>query len=437
MTITESVDIRFDCPQCGQPFVVEPSGAGMETSCPICESKVIVPQMGALDRRNYGRTSRHEFADPDAAAMREELIDGSLRTGRIERELDEAHAEIAALRQQLKAPGGVPTHAEIKSFQADRAQLKAELAATRQRLSNTEGQLAESRARAADLQTGLALANEEIATTLGAAEERATALESQRQQLALDLDVTHEKIRAFETELATRDREREEAHARTTVLDEQLARAKGEISALQDESALYRRNFDEAQAKLAEGARVQLELAETVDELRTTQGKLQAAEEGCKSLSICCEELRKETESLRSDLQASANGRELMELRTQFKAEQEEHGLASRKLKQAEKEVHRLTAAESQLRTELGDARRSHADAERRAEAGSESKLSKDNSVLRGIIERQNDELAQRLHDLNGLRRAQLWLRLTYAIFAVGLLGVVAFAIHVIPLIFK
>ena len=434
MTIADSADIRFDCPHCGQPFVVEASGAGLETSCPICDTRVVVPQLGAFDHRDYGhgateknrlgsgRAQRPEFANPDADAMREELMDASMRTGRAERELDEAHAETAALRQQSKA---------------DRAQLKAELAAARQRLATTEAQLAESRARAADLQSGLAMANEELASTVGTHDQRTAGIEAQRQQLSLDLDVAHEKLRAVEAESAIRAREIEDTRARASALDQQLGQAKGEIAALQDESALYRRNFDEAQARLAESASTQLELAGTKNELQATREKLQAAEDGCKSLSICCEELRKESGSLRQDLQGSKNGRELLELRGRFQSTQEEHQLASRKLSQADQEVHRLSAAESQLRSELEETRRSRADAERRAEAGSESKLSKDNFVLRGIIDRQNDELAQRLHDLNGLRRAQLWLRLTYALFGIGLLGVVAFAIYIIPLVFK
>ena len=420
MTITDSADIRFDCPHCGQPFVVEASGAGLETSCPICESKVVVPQLGAFDHRDYGhgvpeknrvagsRGSRPEFSNADAHGLREDLS-----------------GENAALRHQIKAASG------------ERAQLKAELAAVKQRLATTESQLAESRARAADLHSGLAMANEELAATFGASDERATVIETLRQQTSHDLDIAREKLRALEAELAIREREREEARGRAASLEQELGHAKGEISALQDESGLYRRNFDEAQAKLAETAQSQLELASTKNELHATDEKLKAAEDGCKSLAICCEELRKEAASLRSDLQGSESGRELLELRARFQQEQEEHRTAARKLAQAGQETHLLAASGVQLRSDLEEARRSHADAERRAEAGSESRLSKDNFVLRGIIERQNDELTQRLHDLNGLRQARLWLRLTYALFAVGFLGVIAFGLYVVPLVFK
>jgi cell division septal protein FtsQ len=61
----------------------------------------------------------------------------------------------------------------------------------------------------------------------------------------------------------------------------------------------------------------------------------------------------------------------------------------------------------------------------------------KDNEVLRGIVARQNTELAQRSGEIYRFKRARLGLKIVYGVFAVGVLGVVAFAIKILPQILR
>lgn len=38
------MDIKFDCPNCQQPIVVDDSGAGTTINCPSCQSTINVPK---------------------------------------------------------------------------------------------------------------------------------------------------------------------------------------------------------------------------------------------------------------------------------------------------------------------------------------------------------------------------------------------------------
>jgi hypothetical protein len=141
-------------------------------------------------------------------------------------------------------------------------------------------------------------------------------------------------------------------------------------------------------------------------------------------------EQRKEIESLKHDLAETESGRQIVELHEKLASLEHESARMKGEFEKRDAEAKRLAQSETSLQAELKKAREARDEAELRAEAGSESKLIGDNQVLRGIIDRQNEELARRLSVLNRLKAAQLGVRLFYAIFAVGFLGLIAWILQ-------
>ena len=98
-----------------------------------------------------------------------------------------------------------------------------------------------------------------------------------------------------------------------------------------------------------------------------------------------------------------------------------------------EADLHAFSAAEAELRAELDQARHERDDAAERAESLRETRSAKDNQVLRGIIARLNAELALRTTEVLRAKRGRSALKLAYVLFGCGLLGVIAFALKVLP----
>jgi vacuolar-type H+-ATPase subunit I/STV1 len=102
-------------------------------------------------------------------------------------------------------------------------------------------------------------------------------------------------------------------------------------------------------------------------------------------------------------------------------------------LSAVEAELRTLSESESALRAELEQTRTERDEAIETAASLKETRAAKDNQVLRGIIARLNVDLAQRSAEVLRAKRARSGLKIAYVVFGLGLLGVIAFAIKVLP----
>jgi DNA repair exonuclease SbcCD ATPase subunit len=415
--ILESADIKFACSQCGQRIVVDKSAAGMDGTCPICEGPVTVPFESSVSERTVGmEITNGAYADPGLQDTRTELFASTVEWGRVQRELDEANEEIARLNSLFKkavdeceriTASATHAQAEIKSFQADRQQLKADLSAAKQRALAAENQVAE------------------LATALAAANHEQTEL---RQQFSDNWALEQERISAVETQLGLREHELEGIRAENSEIVQSLAGTQADLARRDNELNAVRAELETAQGLLNEAADIEESLLVTKNELiarldAVTAESLQLREER--------DSLQQQAQVLRQDLVKTDVGAELLELRARLDDLTQDRASIADTLAEKRAEVNALTATEQTLRGELEEARRCREEAERQAAANSESQMNKDNDVLRGIVARQNTTLGVYYSEVRRMRRARYTLRLVYWLFAIALLGLVAFAISV------
>ena len=527
-------DIRFDCDQCGQRLVVDATGAGLTTDCPICNNVVTVPEKKAEQRNDsplpsekkgrHGATLAPAFADPKPEEIRDELIDASMLNGKLLADLTRARDEIARLQQECKLLGEEHQHliastthiqAELKTFQTERPQLKSEITSLRQRLTtaeettvNRDAELAEERAKVRDsvprfefqalgkkltdlqklstgweAKAGAAHKAQEKAlkqvedwkakaknTESALAEARKLAARREREVNAAESALHHSEDVAvnFESRAATLEQAltNESAHKEQVVADlatalQEAAESKAALdlrekalqatttrlseteaalntmrelrAQLEAEQSELRRELEDVRMELANAGDLKMLLARTGLELQDQCEKLRAAEESNRALTTRCEELRRESDSLRRDLSESHAGREIIEIRSQLEAAAAERERAGARISSLEGDVRAFTAAKSELQAELDQARQERDGALEKSARLGEAQMTKDNEVLRGIVARLNSEVAQRTSECLRLKRARYALKLAYLLFGIGMIGVVAFAIKVLP----
>ena len=489
--IAEIEDIRFACHQCGQHLVVEAAAAGSTADCPICEAVVRVPAASSRAKEAAGEVEtatakaeppRAHYPEPASTELREELFNAALQNGQLERVSTEAREEIAKLQQQLRAvtdecerlnASATHTQAELKTFQTERQQLKADLSQLRQRVTSAETQLATrerelAEARAATLDgeaktetvKALEAAVQEAVASAGEWQARVNSLEAilsehraelstwealatgaetslqeereQRERLAAELALAQEQLAGTQDSL--RATETDLSHTRETVaeLASSLANATARLDEIEQDRVEAHRQLEEASARLKEAGDWKARLARAEEDLGAVRDKLHSSEEGCKSLTVCCEELRREADALRRDLGESHNGREIIELRSKLSGTEAEAARTASRLALVEESLKATTESELKLRAEVSLVASQRDDAQARLAELSSARITKDNEVLRGIIARQNSELAQRHGEIFRLKRARYILKIVYTLFGVGLLGVVAFALKVL-----
>jgi chromosome segregation ATPase len=296
----------------------------------------------------------------------------------------------------------------MKVVRADRQQLKSELAAHKQRLGFVEVELAEFQANAHAAQLALTTARQEV-------------------------EVLHERLLATETQLGFREQERDHAQGELAHREQALTAAKAEIETLHEESELLRKEIDVVRA---ERVHAESQVGTMNNEFAALTAKLSTVEEASAASAGTVVALRAETDVLRRDLGGTQSGRELMDLRSRLSQTKDEYKRAKARLKDLEHDAKKLAATEEKLRSELKEARKLRAEAERRAEKVGEQRLQKDNEVLRGIVARQNEELERGHTELARLRKARLALRILYAVFGIGLAAIVALVVRIIPTLF-
>lgn len=439
MIAEPNLDIRFECTQCGQRFVVDASAAGMNSSCTVCDTKFVVP--GPASRRSssvpsqdhsHRTTSKQKrpvngaaftperkripAADPDLSALREELVGVSMRSRELERALSTATEEIAGLKQQLKAAieererlntSVTHTQVELKSFQTERQQSRTDVANLRQRVVIAESQLA---AREQDL-AAFRESAEALQAQIANAEAALAAERQQRENAEALWREVNRALEASEAQLQASDATLDQYAANEESLNQELAGLR---------------------SRLAAAAEWQTRLVHAEAQSQTARESLEGALAENRTLAARCEELRGEAVNLQRDLTATDSGRELVQNRAKLEAVETEQKQIAAKLAAAEAELKTLQNAEATLQADLAAAQRGREKAQTELEAAKEARVVKDNEVLRGIINRQNAELAQHHRDLFRLRKARFALKIVYAIFGIGLLGVAAFALKIL-----
>ncbi len=400
-------EIQFECTHCGQRLAVEPAAAGQSANCPNCQAPIVVPSAvesaARLRPRNHARVD-HARAEPTHT--------------------DHVHVDGAAgVHPQVDGPD----HArEANVFRERWAEATASI-------TRLQKDLSQALANASKLRTDLATSNAERASVASGAELLQRELErvsAEKFALQEDLEINRQKTSATEAQLEARERELVEAQAA-------IEHAMGETSAAHE-------NMDEL---IRDGASLRHELEQLIAEKDTITGELGAAQEHIGELESHLKsvedahdalmgahgQLESENATLRNDLLASATGRELLELRERIKVAESERARAERLAEQAE--VDRKKAADSE-RKQRGDVEallRRCETAEKRADATSEPQIKKDNDVLRGIVNRQKEELERQYAELSRFRKARMGIRMGYLILGMAAVGVVWLAIQSVP----
>ncbi len=155
--------------------------------------------------------------------------------------------------------------------------------------------------------------------------------------------------------------------------------------------------------------------------------------EQLRSRASLVEPLEKEVASLRKDIASSRDANEFhtIRLRAEMAEKTQKEQLCELENLRAEKD--RLEKSAEELRKELAESNERCAAEARKLEELADGKVQRDNAVLRAVLGRQKAELENCYRDLKRYRRAQLGVRLAYALFALGLLGVAAFALQMLP----
>lgn len=395
-------EIKFSCGQCGQHISADADAAGVSAECPNCRASVTVPHLQS-DRRIAFVPAGESEADPQW--LRQTLRETTLQRLELERDLTSTREELATARDHADRLNTTATHlqAELKTFQTERVTLKSELAAARQRIAALEADSAKAHVSAA------------------ASHSRIASLDA-------DLAVARQHAAAAETQLSAKESELAQTLERLAAAEALAA----QLEALQTEHAALREELKTAKAEAAELTKIRKKLKKVEKELKATNEKFIAADEACKSLAVCLEEAQKEVGQFRRALTETELGRELMSVRETLSDTQRDLAAARADSRIATEDLQRAIAAREEMSELLRTTRVQLGDAEKRAEATSDATVRADNDLLRGIIARQNAELAEKLGELHKLRRARFGLRFAFVLFAAALAGLIAAAIHLL-----
>ena len=290
------------------------------------------------------------------------------------------------------------------------------------RMEPLESELRRSRGEVTRLQEQVRLAEEERHELQAAAGEA----HATRQQMADDLELARERVRALETDAAA-------GQTRRAADEQALAAARAGLLRLQEADAQHRRSLDETRARLAESEAVALRAPKLEQALALAQDKLAAAIEDAIGIQRRCDELRAQAAQAQRELLETESGRELAALRSRLAELEAGSQRASRLLTDAQADGQRLTKSEAEWRAQFELMRQQRDAAVKQAEKGSQSALQDGNDILRGILDRQKVELDERYAELRRLRRAQLGLRILYALGGLLALAAVVLGVRALP----
>lgn len=470
-TMTE---IKFECISCRQRILVDSHAAGMNTDCPTCGSSMTIPTSGGLNDRHYsatkrsrekhrvtspmprdtvaGRVSTADFELPELRVLRQNLVEASVETTRLERELSDAREQLAAartetakLRQQADASAAdaekldIGLHhaqAELKSFQAERLTLRTELTELREKLRTSEDRFETTNIHLIEAQARLG--EQEIA--IGQVQRAHETQRAEGEQLRIERDALRENVSRLTGDLHTSQTAASALDAQLRALDTEFEAAKEllneaqmertvalrEIQALTEGRAELLLQIEEAQARLAG-------LAKTEDRLQTAEHALAQGHESATALKHDLASATAEISELRRMLSEGRAGSELVEARDHLQAASAEREKLVVEASELRSSVLEREAAVRLSEERVSSLRQQLEQALRAADANSEVRLRRDNDVLRGIVARQNGDLQQKHAQLSRLMRARLALKIIYSVFALGLIAIGVCAVKFVP----
>ena len=305
-----------------------------------------------------------------------------------------------------------PSAESTREITAERNQLRAEAAQSSVELKQAKTEIAQ------------------LAPRLAALEAAAAEQTAKRRQTEEDLELTREKAKALSAEVAAQERDLASMRARVAVLAREQTDAKAEISRLQDESDLHLHNYDATRAKLATAEPAVARAEALREELGGTQEKLIVAEERANTLA-------KECETMHREFSQTESGRVLLDLRTRVENLEAERKRLETELTEAKSELAKQTEAGKEWQTQFEAMRTARDEAVRQLEVGSTTGLQQVNDVLRGVLDRQKVELDERYAELRRLKKAELATRMLYVVFAILIIALIAYGIHVLPRVLK
>ncbi|MEO8353071.1 MAG: hypothetical protein ABI680_15175, partial [Chthoniobacteraceae bacterium] len=301
---------------------------------------------------------------------------------------------------------------EIKSFQSERLSLKSDLSQLRQKLAATEAEL-RSDAEAWHAET--------------------TRLEAETATLSEHLTRGQEEIEALRLALRAREIEDSETQGRLHDVQAERMAAFRDIETLRQSMGSLEMQLDEAKVDRAQFVETGAKLRQAESDLAVAKDRFSTAERQIADLEARAQELEEEAGTLRRNLKKGQAGKELLELQGRHAEVKAERDSLAGQVRQMTTDLEARETLRGAAVMEAKEMRLQLEAALKQLESQSESRLRADNDVLRGIVTRQNSELEQRHLKLVRLKRAQIALRLVYALFGLGFILLGIFAVKLIP----
>ncbi len=403
----EARDIQFRCPACSQPLVVDRTGAGLVVDCPACGAPAQIPgtpRKGGLKRKGTVRRVPPPPPPPDPPPPPNPPAPPA----------PVANTPPAAVRLQPAAKARTHSHVPDQPPKPEvpqSPQPAAEVEALQAEVGSLSKAVQALAAEKAALESALAAAESRPRTQAGPDEIRATE-EAGRAQAAARIAELEGLLRGADERFKKSLADLEESRHQAAALRAEASEARARVAAVAADLDAARRTADDARRE-TEKARASADAAgrSAANDLRVVRDDRDRA--------------NSEVERLRGDL-ARARG-EVDQLRRRL----------------ADVEPERRHMAQEQLRFEKAlDASRFRAEslqhdldaARERIAQMSDNELAKANEVLRGIVDRMNQEqrrrevaLAEETRELARMRFALRFLGWTATLLACALVAALGY----------
>lgn len=277
----------------------------------------------------------------------------------------------------------------------------------------------------------------ELTQRLSTSEAHAAELAARQQQTAEALELAQQKSGALTAQLAAREKEIESTRAKIIALEREQVTAKAEISRLQDVGDLHLHNCKDALARLALAEKSVSRAEAVAKDVLATAEKLAAAEERGQHLGQNVATLTTEIETMRREFAQTESGRTLLDLRARMEERETQCNDLGLELSELKDDFVKKTEAEKEARAQFESMRTERDSLTRQLDSESASGLKQANEILRGVLDRQKSELAERYAELRRLKKAEFASRILYAILAILIVAFVAAALHVVPRFLK
>ncbi|MEA3187433.1 MAG: hypothetical protein QOD99_1263 [Chthoniobacter sp.] len=350
-------DVRFTCSHCQQPLVVDEEGAGLTVHCPQCSKELQIPSpiSGAV------------LLSKAAPSGTKRLLDLERKIYDAETQLNDARGEAEQRQRAL-----VETLQELRSAKQECGLAQDELGVARDEREMLEAQLARA-------QTAALYAQEQLAQ-----------VEAERQRLALHADQIESELshrqKQNDSVLTERNTLRAESAQKTSALNEFVA----QLETMRHERMEIESIAHSTQLALGCAEEERTELRARLEQL-TVEAAKHVAMLG--ELEKTLAETRRERDQFAADVRQNHELADFLALKSSRDLLEEELRTTQGSLSDT-REKHLLATGERDtLRREAVDLRLKLSAL--RVET-SECDLRRDNEVLRGIIERLNEELKDR-----------------------------------------